>query len=560
LTSRKLRRGIARLAQPLCQPGAPLWRGGTPRVASFARHSPTPEMPMPPRLPACPHPVSRRRWVLLAAVLAAGGAWAAAPAEGAAPAPTAAMARVKHLVVVYAENHSFDNLYGLFPGADGIANATAAQRTRLDHDDRPLPALRVFGRDGQPDPAYPVLPNGPFRIDAAPVGKRLDELVPSPIHAFWHNQEQINGGLNNRFAAMSNTGGWVMGHYDTSRLKPWQWAREYTLADRFFMGAFGGSYLNHQYLVCACAPQHPDAPESMRVKLGIDGRLLKLPDSPSAVEGAVRVVSRSGGQVTPDGVSVNTSQPPYQPSGIAPDENDVDGADPAGAKGEVPVPPQTATTIGDTLSARGVPWAWYAGGWDAAVADGRQPPATKRRVIYAGGPDSPMFQPHHQPFNYFKRFAPGTPDRAEHLRDGSQLLADAAAGTLPAVSFYKPAGRYTQHPSYTDVASGDAHMASVLEALRASPQWKDMLVVLTYDENGGYWDHVAPPSGPGWGDRFGPGTRVPALLIGPMVKRGFIDHTPQDTTSILKFITERWGLQPLPGVRAKVGNLSSALQ
>lgn len=108
--------------------------------------------------------------------------------------------------------------------------------------------------------------------------------------------------------------------------------------------------------------------------------------------------------------------------------------------------------------------------------------------------------------------------------------------------------------------SGDLHMASVLRALRASPQWNDMLIVLTYDENGGYWDHVAPPTGPGWGDRFGPGTRVPAIFIGPMIRRGFVDHTTYDTTSILKFITERWGLEPLAGVRARVGDLSAALQ
>jgi len=100
----------------------------------------------------------------------------------------------------------------------------------------------------------------------------------------------------------------------------------------------------------------------------------------------------------------------------------------------------------------------------------------------------------------------------------------------------------------------------VLDKLRASPQWKDMLIVLAYDENGGYWDHLAPPSGPGWGDRFGPGTRVPALLIGPGVKRGHVDHTVYDTTSILKLLTHRFDLQPLPGVREKVGDLSAALQ
>jgi phospholipase C len=490
------------------------------------------------------------------ALLAAGCAAPTLDASAGAP-----MQRVKHLVVIYAENHSFDNLYGLFPGADGIANATAEQRTQLDHDGKPLPELVVFGNDGKPAAGFPRMPNGPFRIDAPPVGKRLDEIVPSGIHAFWHNQEQINGGRNNLFAAMSNVGGWTMGYYDGSPLELWQWAREYTLADKFFMGAFGGSYLNHQYLVCACAPRHDDAPDTMRVKLDAGGKLAKLPDSPSAAVGAVKVVSRGGGQVSPDGLSVNTSQPAYQPSGLKPAPGgSPDLADPKGEQGNLPVPPQRARTIGDTLTAKGVSWAWYSGGWNAALADGRQPPSVKRSIIYTGGPNSPNFQPHHQPFNYFERFAPGTADRAQHILDGEQLLSDAAAGKLPAVSFYKPAGRYTQHPSYTDVKSGDAHMASVLRALRASPQWKDMLVVLTYDENGGYWDHVPPPTGPGWGDRLGPGTRVPALLIGPGVKRGFVDHTPYDTGSILKFITERWGLEPLPGVRERIGDLSAALQ
>ena len=108
--------------------------------------------------------------------------------------------------------------------------------------------------------------------------------------------------------------------------------------------------------------------------------------------------------------------------------------------------------------------------------------------------------------------------------------------------------------------TGDTHIASVLEKLRASPQWKDMLVILTYDENGGYWDHVPPPTGAGWGDRWGPGSRVPTLLIGPHVKRGHIDSTPYDTTSILKFVTQRFGLETLAGVRANAGNLAPALE
>jgi phospholipase C len=453
-----------------------------------------------------------------------------------------ALAKIKTIVVIYAENRSFDHLYGFFPGANGIANATTEQKTQLDHDGAPLPYLTIFGPDGKPDVRFPKMPNTPFRIDASPIDMALDRIGPSPIHAFYHNQEQINGGRNNMFAAMSTVGGWVMGYFDGSRLRTWQWAREYTLADNFFMGAFGGSHLNHQWLICACAPRQENAPEAMRARLDPNGKLTRRPDSPS------------------DGYSVNTSQPPYQPSGIPPSaEGDPNLADLKGtARLGEPVPPQTAKTIGDTLSAKGVSWAWYAGAWNQALADGHQPPQEKRRIIYVRDDNSPNFQPHHQPFNYFARFAPGTADRATHLKDGEDFVQAIDSGTLPQVAFYKPAGRLNQHPSYTDLAIGDNHIADLLERLRQSPQWNEMAVIVTYDENGGFWDHVPPPHGTGWGDRFGPGTRIPTLIISPYAKRSFVDATSYDTTSILKFITRRFELEPLAGVREKAGDLTAA--
>jgi phospholipase C len=252
---------------------------------------------------------------------------------------------------------------------------------------------------------------------------------------------------------------------------------------------------------------------------------------------------------------VNTSQPQYQPSGIPP----AAGGNLALAdESRLPVPPQSAKTIGDTLSAKGVTWVWYAGGWKEAEADGRRDPKARRAVIYNRDAGSLIFQPHHQPFNYYARFAPGTPDRARHLKDVSDFLGAIDAGTLPQVAFYKPTGKVNQHPSYTDLASGDEHIAAVLERLKKSPQWPKMAVIVTYDENGGYWDHVPPPTGAGWGDRWGPGTRVPALVISPFARRGFVDKTPYDTTSILKFITRRFALEPLPGVREKAGDLTNA--
>ena len=102
---------------------------------------------------------------------------------------------------------------------------------------------------------------------------------------------------------------------------------------------------------------------------------------------------------------------------------------------------------------------------------------------------------------------------------------------------------------------GDDHVAEVLERLRNSPQWGKMLVIVTYDENGGFWDHVPPPQV----DQFGPGTRIPTLIISPYAKPGFVDHTAYDTTSILKFVTRRFDLQPLPGVRDRMGDLTNAL-
>src|SRR3977135_1721400 len=120
---------------------------------------------------------------------------AAALLAGCASSPqgqaTEGLARIEHIVVIYAENRSFDHLYGLFPGADGIASATPEQQAQLDHAGRPLPHLPPVHAGGTHSPEFPKgLPNGPFRIDAPPVNRRMDEVLPSPIHNYYHNREQ----------------------------------------------------------------------------------------------------------------------------------------------------------------------------------------------------------------------------------------------------------------------------------------------------------------------------------------------------------------------------------
>ncbi|MFA7268754.1 MAG: acid phosphatase [Sterolibacterium sp.] len=476
------------------------------------------------------------------------------PGRAAAVSPAdidSALQRIEHIVVIYAENRSFDNLYGLFPGADGIARATPATRTQTDHDGQALPQLPKVWNDKE-NLFGTAIPNRPFRLDDAPFNRGLHLKTPDLVHRYYQNIEQINGGRLDRYAALSNAGGLAMGHYDGSKLPLWAYAKQYVLADRFFMAAFGGSFLNHFWLVCACTPYFPDAPENLKAQLDSNGKLKRRNDSPaSSLDGPPRLYD---GELTPDGYAVNTMQPAFQPSGISPaPDGDPRYADPAGH----PLPPQNFRTIGDTLSAKGIAWAWYAGAWQAALADSAHP-AQQRAVIYARKAGGPSLEAHHQPFNYFVRFAPGTAEREKHLLDASELFSAIEAGSLPQVVFYKPGSHLNEHPGYADVLSGDAHIAQLVARLQASPLWPKMAIIIAYDENGGFWDHVPPPSGTGWGDRWGPGARVPLIIVSPYAKKGSIDSTPYDTTSILKFITRRFGLEPLSGVRQNAGDLTNA--
>jgi acid phosphatase len=507
--------------------------------------------------PASP---ARRRIFQAAAAASVAGGLPLMSESAARPAPATSLdaklkAHVKNVVVIYLENRSFNNLFANFPGT----SAPPAPVAQKDRDGSVLPALpkiwggMVPGRQNLGGKEYLItedqvhgLPNAPFKLTGLD-GEPLPEgvITRDLWHLFYQNQMQINGGRNDGFAAWGDTGGMVMGYYGETgkNLGLWQIAREFTLCDNFFMGAFGGSYLNHQFLISARVPVYPDAansPAAKKIAVLADGptgvRLTLAEDSPaSALDGKPKYVN--SGAITPDGYAVNTMAPPYQPTWVRPAPGgDPDHADPLDPS---VLPPQTYDTIGDLLSRRGIDWAWYGGAFQAAL--------DKR-----GEGTKPNFQAHHQPLNYFRQFAPGTKARADHLRDGglgdspisNKFIADAIAAKLPPVAFYKPQGNLNLHAGYSDIESGDAHIANVVEHLKKSPQWNNMVVVITFDENGGWWDPVAPPQG----DRWGPGTRIPALVISPFAKKGAVDHNFYDTTSILRFITRLHSLPLLEGI------------
>lgn len=439
------------------------------------------------------------------------GATGGAQTGGTGGAEQNGLSELNHIVVIVLENWSFDSLYGEFAGAEGLSSPSAKIPQIDPKTGAAYPTLP------QEEPSIPAnLPNAPFALDDyLPANQKTKADL---VTKFYQEQRQIDGGKMDLFVAVNSSSlGLTMGYYHTAGLPLAKEAQKYALCDHFHHAAFGGSFLNHMWLVAAATPTFPNAPASMKAVLGADGYPTVDPQTMKLLDGPV----------TPDGYVVGTAYPKATPH-------------PANVPDEQLVPPQTMPTIGDRLSEKNVDWAWYSGGWNDAVA-GKSDPAE-------------LFQFHHQPFVYFANYADGTPGRAVHLKDETDFVAAAKAGTLPAVAFVKPAGVDNEHPQYTDLTTGEEHVIQLIDAVRNGPNWADTAIIVTYDENGGFWDHVAPPKG----DEWGPGTRVPTIVISPYAAMGKVDHTVYDTTSITATIEHRWDLAPLGARDAAAADLSGA--
>jgi len=548
--------------------------------------------------------MSRRFAALLAAavgvlLIVAGSGTAAGNSDG------NKLRTIDHIVVIYEENHSFDNLYGGWERVDGRANADAAHTTQLDEAGSPYgcllqndvnltsPPLSVTCNDAAHGIASHFT-NDPFAIDTyLPPDVRTcpqpgvfapNGLPPSPanlpggctrdiVHRFYQEQYQLNNGNQNRYTTGSDAVGLTQGYYNTQALPIYRYLHsaghpKYAIADNFFQSAFGGSFLNHQWLIAAASPVWSGAPVANHSIIDSNG----MPTAYPLYTPTGPVLDRQLTQLCPSAVpnracgdyAVNTIQPAYQPF-----------------KGSPQLPPQTGTTIGDELNAAGVSWAWYSGGWSNADGDVGAPGWTNGFVPgVCADPDSApnpvwphcpnkVFQFHHQPFNYYAAFDPNTPaglaNRQAHLKDEQEMidLIDSSRShcRLPSVSFDKPVGLENEHPGYTSETRGSGHLVDLLQAIEGSACKEHTMVIVNYDEFGGQWDHVPPPGQggtPGPHDLWGPGTRIPALILGPHLKGPFVvDHTQYDTTSIVRTIEQRYSLAPLGSRDAAVNSLAN---
>ncbi len=574
-----------------------------------------------------------KNWIGLADSLT-GRAQALAAKFQSKPADAKDLQKVGHIVVIYEENHSFDNLYGGWEGVNGRSNADAAHTTQvnqagnayacLKQNDVNLNALSPTCADSTPGtPGGSFMShfvNAPFTIDdwLAPTDTTCP---PNPllafsqangwakgtgspggctrdiVHRFYHEQYQLDGGKQDRYTTGSDAMGLTQGVYDSKALPIYKYLHDkghpdYAIEDNFFQAAFGGSFLNHQWLIAAASPvDSTGAPGGANAArhpmLDTNGMPSAEPlYTPTMSLTPDRELTANCSQISslPAPISqyacgnwgVNTMQPVFYPSGTF------------GAL----LPAQTNPTIGDRLTEAGVDWSWYGGGWANADGETSSPgytngsapsatptgcsdpyvdPNSRAGVPAAHWPRCPsnVFQYHHQPFNYFANFSTDTPagqaNRASHLQDEAvfQQLAGSSSKdcNLKPVSFIKPFGTENEHPGYASEPNGSDHLVNLLKSIEDSKCAKDTMVIVTYDEFGGQWDHVPPPgqgndNGPH--DIWGPGTRVPTLVVAPKLKGDYVvDSTEHDTTSILSTIEHRFGLEPVGKRDAANNDLSS---
>src|SRR5438876_2066843 len=346
----------------------------------------------------------------LVAIVATGGAGAARGNDQ--------LQKIDHIVVIYEENHSFDNLYGGWEGVNGRARANDAHTLQVGQAATRTPYNCLLQNDVNLTAPSPLsadctdtttsttfvshFTNAPFSIEQyipkdartcpqpgvfAPTG-----LTPSPsnlpggctrdiVHRFYSEQYQLDGGRQDRYTTASDAAGLTQGYYDTKALPIYAYLHSgdhphYAIADDFFQAAFGGSFLNHQWLIAAATPTWPGAPAANHSIIDSNG----MPTATPLYTPTGPVLDRQLTQFCPSLVpnracgdyAVNTIQPAYQPF-----------------RGSPQLPPQTGTTIGDELSAAGVSWAWYSGGWSNADGDVGAPGWTNGTVTgVCGDPDS----------------------------------------------------------------------------------------------------------------------------------------------------------------------------
>jgi phospholipase C len=465
---------------------------------------------------------------------------AAPAAAGPATAPAASPASswyfaprtatpIKHLVVIFDENVSFDHYFGTYPNA---ANA-----------------------DGNPFHAKPGTPavNGltPALLTSNPNLGNPQRLTPAEAltcdqdHAYTAEQEAFDGGKMDKFVQFTEGGGCtlpneVMDYYDGNTVTAlWNYAQNYAMSDNNYNTDFG-----------------PSTPGALNVISGLDGASFAVsPTNPNmnVPSGAVSALNSAG-----LGTIFGDLDPLY------------DQCSDSNHTTTNPVGVATGQNIGDLLDARHVTWGWFQGGFapTSTNSGGAVCGATHKNL---GGNTIADYSAHHEPFQYYAStanpkhlppssvFAIGRQDQANHQYDLSDFFEALKVDNLPAVSYLKAAEYQDGHAGYSDPIDEQHFLVNTINQIEESPFWSSTAIVVTYDDSDGWYDHQASKIVNGsatsadtamcataavtlgsYPDRCGYGPRLPLLVISPWTRDNYVSHNLTDQSSVVKFIQDNW--------------------
>jgi phospholipase C len=453
---------------------------------------------------------------------------------------------IKHVVVIFGENISFDHYFGTYPYA-----------TNPRGEPRFVAARNTPSVNGFTDALLYNNPNflnttgnaagamNPFRLD------RSQAATADQDHDYTPEQEAFHSGLMDSFPEYTGTpgppptgqttNGLVMGYYDGNTVTAlWNYAQRYSMNDNSFDTTFG-----------------PSSPGAINL---ISGQTNGVSD---AINATGDVIEGGGGSSTL-----------------------ISDADPIGDVCSTTTGAQVqmgGQNIGDLLNSRGVTWGWFEGGFDLTRKNANGTTGCARSTLSSITKTTKAdYIPHHEPFQYYpstanlKHVRPTSTrmigragDVANHQYDIDDFYAAVTAGNMPAVSFLKAPGYQDAHAGYSDPIDEQAFVVSIINFLQQQSQWSSTAVIINYDDSDGWYDHQMSPivnqsttasdmltgngqcgtgtdnalAGPNTlhaQGRCGFGPRLPMLVISPYARRNYVDHTVTDQSSIIRFVEDNW--------------------
>lgn len=427
---------------------------------------------------------------------------------------------IKHVVVIFGENVSFDHYFGTYPYALNIKGEPQFTPKPNTPEVNNLLTPKDYNGTQPGISKTNLLTNNPN--SANPVRLDRSQAITDDMDHSYHDEiAATDAGKMDKFVEETGRGSWpipnqppsmVMDYYDGNTVTAlWNYAQNFAMSDNSFGTSYG-----------------PSTPGALNLVSG-------------ETHGAT-LYDKNGEKESAD------VKNEYENRTVTGDPNPYFDKSSTGATVAMD---DTNKNVGDLLNAKDITWGWFQGGFSD--------PSAKHKNI--SGADVTDYSPHHQPFQYYKSTANpehkapsssemiGKSDQANHQYDMKDFWTAVDAGNMPSVSYLKAPMYQDGHAGYSDPIDEQQFIVNTINHLQKTPEWKDTAVVISYDDSDGWYDHVyAPKNGQSIeSGKAGYGPRLPLLVISPYAKTNFVDHTLTDQTSILKFIEDNWNLGHIGG-------------